>query len=958
MYPIKSTLYITIVTMLTLLYTTTYTSNLTPQQKKIAAQRAAQKKQAELAAKRTAPRAPVRPPVPARRQTPPPRVAAQPTRGRVPARPATPARSPVQARPIVKPPARPVAQPVRRAPVRPAVPARPATPARSPVQARATAQPVRRAPVRPTAPVRPAPPTRAVPTRGPTAQPSRTPPAKQIIKPQPTAPVIPVTPVQATPSNISLQEAYKKLYHTQEIIFRVILISPTGKQQIVPIDAVGLGMSGGADTTVKNLKFLINGLGYVNDEDQIAQTTYRDKILDNQEKIEQIMTDLTIPIYMTIEKKTVTREEEKKAASEENRAVIELTPENFDAIVKKATKPVVVDFYATWCGPCKAMKPIFRELAQEESNWIFTALDVDKDPTIGEKYGVEGMPTFVVFKDGEPIGKIGGKKQKKPLMDELNTIVRTKSITPSQPQPITASTSPLAEEEKKKKADADAAAAVLAKQEEERKATELAAAQTERKRKEQEEAERSAAEEKRKNEERDAAIAQAERERRWTFFDKEQEETDRKIAQIERERKALATTAKEPYKIVFELAEQQEAAECGYNAVYNGWSMYEGSYGRSIPTSRIATIDEWKTIIINFRTKKEEENKKVIDETLKALAASPAPIEQQKATLEKKLRGAQAFRNRPAGGQWLDDGEIKLLLKKTNIPETDYTIVPEITSYGDPILAKTLPLLAPDALPELTKTDGARHLFILGNARHATIASSGGWGHWIADLAQREAGQIMYHVKDSLGNHSSMAQALATYVENASQQKPVEFASKGADHLARAQEYYIQSLNDPNLARPAMRPLENLISEAQNENGLPFVKENLTKITALLDSLEKTHPTLSDVIDRIKTLKATLARLFPSTALSTPPPASQEPLISTLTTKLDAIEKETEARAALVQLEGLIQNATDYTTLKPYQKRIGDLFEKLKRDIPASNSALLSRINQLEQLFQGIMETL
>jgi thioredoxin len=103
-------------------------------------------------------------------------------------------------------------------------------------------------------------------------------------------------------------------------------------------------------------------------------------------------------------------------------AVIELTADMFDATIAN-TKPVIVDFYATWCPPCKAIKPIFVELAQEQKDWVFAAIDVEKAPAIMSRCGVKGMPTLVVFKKGIQWGAITGFMQKERLLAELQKII-------------------------------------------------------------------------------------------------------------------------------------------------------------------------------------------------------------------------------------------------------------------------------------------------------------------------------------------------------------------------------------------------------------------------------------------------------------------------------------------------------------------------------------------------------
>lgn len=128
---------------------------------------------------------------------------------------------------------------------------------------------------------------------------------------------------------------------------------------------------------------------------------------------------------------TDTAQEESLAASESH--VVGITTENFNALISNGTKPVIIDFYATWCQPCTHMKPIFAQLAQEESSWIFGAIDVDKAPTLMNRCGITAMPTFVIFKNGIQWGSIKGMLEKEQLKAELNKIMQSDSpATPDQ----------------------------------------------------------------------------------------------------------------------------------------------------------------------------------------------------------------------------------------------------------------------------------------------------------------------------------------------------------------------------------------------------------------------------------------------------------------------------------------------------------------------------------------------
>ncbi|MDO4268570.1 MAG: thioredoxin [Eubacteriales bacterium] len=89
------------------------------------------------------------------------------------------------------------------------------------------------------------------------------------------------------------------------------------------------------------------------------------------------------------------------------------TTENFDAEVLKADKPVLVDFYADWCGPCKMMAPVVEQLAGELDGFAYVGkLNVDENEEIAMRYKVMSIPTLIVFKNGEAVGKLVGVQAK------------------------------------------------------------------------------------------------------------------------------------------------------------------------------------------------------------------------------------------------------------------------------------------------------------------------------------------------------------------------------------------------------------------------------------------------------------------------------------------------------------------------------------------------------------------
>jgi len=100
---------------------------------------------------------------------------------------------------------------------------------------------------------------------------------------------------------------------------------------------------------------------------------------------------------------------------------IEFTDANFKTDVLGETgKPVLVDFWAAWCGPCKVQSPIIEEIAKEVGDKVKVgAMDVDAHPNVPQEYAIMSIPTLIIFKNGQPVWRVSGLQQKQAILSEL-----------------------------------------------------------------------------------------------------------------------------------------------------------------------------------------------------------------------------------------------------------------------------------------------------------------------------------------------------------------------------------------------------------------------------------------------------------------------------------------------------------------------------------------------------------
>ena len=104
--------------------------------------------------------------------------------------------------------------------------------------------------------------------------------------------------------------------------------------------------------------------------------------------------------------------------------VLQITDDNFDSEILKSETPALVDFWAAWCGPCRAIAPVVEELAESYSGKVKVGkCNVDENPQTPGKYGIRAIPTLILFKGGEVVDQITGAVSKSHLEEAINKVV-------------------------------------------------------------------------------------------------------------------------------------------------------------------------------------------------------------------------------------------------------------------------------------------------------------------------------------------------------------------------------------------------------------------------------------------------------------------------------------------------------------------------------------------------------
>ena len=101
---------------------------------------------------------------------------------------------------------------------------------------------------------------------------------------------------------------------------------------------------------------------------------------------------------------------------------IVVNSENFENDVRKNEKVVLVDFYATWCGPCKMLSPVLDQVSSEVEDVVIGKLDIDESLDIAKEFNVMSVPTMIIFKDGVEVDRLVGLRQKSQIIEAINNV--------------------------------------------------------------------------------------------------------------------------------------------------------------------------------------------------------------------------------------------------------------------------------------------------------------------------------------------------------------------------------------------------------------------------------------------------------------------------------------------------------------------------------------------------------